>query len=97
MNSIIEAQITFEEWQHNFQLSSNGEPLLYNDKLCYCAYSNEDKSLFQCDDKGYILDKTNKILYQLTDIGYINLLLKIDTVERQYDKEKPSIIKNVQI
>lgn len=94
-NSVIDAQLTLLEWQHNIVVCKEFEddyPLLYNNKVCSVHFNSKESAIFDCEDKGYIWKKPN-ILYLMSDKAYINLLLKIDTIERQ----TKSTIKNVQL
>jgi len=93
-NSIIDAQLTSKQFQYNIGVNSFGDILTLNDKVCFVSYQDRvGYAVFQCENKGYILKE--KKLYLMTDKAYIHLLLKMDTIERQCDLEKPSIIKNV--
>lgn len=99
VNSVIDAQLTKLEWEHNIVVNNNFKdsyPLLYNGKLCIVHYNDKENSVFQTEDKGYIWKKPNT-LYLMSDIYFIRLLLKIDNVQRQYEEENPSIIKNVYV
>ena len=94
MNSIIEAQLTLKQFEYNLGTDRFGNILTLNDKICLVHYEDDKGyAIFQCEDKGYIIKDTT--LYLLHGDSYIKLLLKLDTIERQFHVEYPSVIKNV--
>lgn len=94
MNSIIEAQQTFKQFEYNLGVSEIFGILTLNDKICNVQYQDDKGyAVFECDGKGYIL--RDRVLYLMKDKAYINILLKMNTIDNQYHPEKPSCIKNV--